>query len=106
MPLKRSQIAWRAAQDLADGAYVNLGIGLPTLVADFIPEDRAPGLPRPHPSRHTGDGRCLWAAWVPASAGMTGEVPVVSAKAGVQRSEIGMAGPHLKHGTESIRQCD
>src|SRR5882672_11476465 len=28
MPLKRRQIAWRAAQDLADGAYVNLGIGL------------------------------------------------------------------------------
>src|SRR5260370_16851618 len=40
MPLKRSQIAWRAAQDLTDGAYVNLGIGLPTLVADFIPADR------------------------------------------------------------------
>ena len=37
MPLKRRQIAWRAAQDLADGAYVNLGIGLPTLVANFIP---------------------------------------------------------------------
>ena len=31
MPLKRRQIAWRAAQDLADGAYVNLGIGLPTM---------------------------------------------------------------------------
>ncbi len=40
MPLKRRQIAWRAAQDLADGAYVNLGIGLPTLVSDFIPSDR------------------------------------------------------------------
>src|SRR6516162_6162379 len=40
MPLKRRQIAWRAAQDLADGAYVNLGIGLPTLVSDFIPGDR------------------------------------------------------------------
>src|SRR5258708_3593525 len=40
MPLKRRQIAWRAAQDLADGAYVNLGIGLPTLVSDFIPADR------------------------------------------------------------------
>ncbi len=40
MPLKRRQIAWRAAQDLADGAYVNLGIGLPTLVSDFIPEGR------------------------------------------------------------------
>jgi 3-oxoadipate CoA-transferase, beta subunit len=40
MPLNRRQIAWRAAQDLADGAYVNLGIGLPTLVSDFIPADR------------------------------------------------------------------
>src|SRR5215469_5209350 len=40
MPLKRRQIAWRAAQDLADGAYVNLGIGLPTLVAEFLPSDR------------------------------------------------------------------
>src|SRR5215831_10627567 len=40
MPLRRRQIAWRAAQDLVDGAYVNLGIGLPTLVSDFIPPDR------------------------------------------------------------------
>jgi len=40
MPLNRRQIAWRAAQDLADGTYVNLGIGLPTMVADFIPADR------------------------------------------------------------------
>jgi 3-oxoadipate CoA-transferase beta subunit len=40
MPLERRQIAWRAAQDLPDGAYVNLGIGLPTLVSDFIPADR------------------------------------------------------------------
>ena len=39
-PLSRRQIAWRAAQDLDDGAYVNLGIGLPTLVADFIPTGR------------------------------------------------------------------
>jgi 3-oxoadipate CoA-transferase beta subunit len=38
--LSRRQIAWRAAQDIADGSYVNLGIGLPTLVADFIPSDR------------------------------------------------------------------
>jgi len=40
MPLNRRQIAWRAAQDLKDGAYVNLGIGLPTMVSDFIPADR------------------------------------------------------------------
>ncbi len=40
MPLSRKQIAWRAAQDLDDGVYVNLGIGLPTLVADVLPEGR------------------------------------------------------------------
>jgi 3-oxoadipate CoA-transferase, beta subunit len=40
MPLTRKQIAWRAAQDLGDGVYVNLGIGLPTLVADVLPDDR------------------------------------------------------------------
>ncbi len=39
-PLSRRQIAWRAAQDLRDGAYVNLGIGLPTMVADYLPEGR------------------------------------------------------------------
>jgi len=38
--LSRRQIAWRAAQDIRDGTYVNLGIGLPTLVSDFIPKDR------------------------------------------------------------------
>lgn len=39
-PRTREQIALRAAQDLADGAYVNLGIGLPTLVANTIPAGR------------------------------------------------------------------
>lgn len=39
-PLTRRQIAWRAAQDLADGSYVNLGIGLPTLVSDYVPDER------------------------------------------------------------------
>lgn len=39
-PLKREQIAWRAAQDLPDGAYVNLGIGIPTLAASYVPGDR------------------------------------------------------------------
>ncbi len=38
--LSRRQMAWRAAQDIADGAYVNLGIGLPTLVSDYLPKDR------------------------------------------------------------------
>jgi 3-oxoadipate CoA-transferase beta subunit len=39
-PLSRRQMAWRAAQDIADGTYVNLGIGLPTLVSDFVAGDR------------------------------------------------------------------
>jgi len=38
MPLNREQIVRRAAQELRDGNYVNLGIGMPTLVANCIPE--------------------------------------------------------------------
>lgn len=38
--LSNAQIAWRAAQDIEDGAYVNLGIGFPEMVAAYQPEGR------------------------------------------------------------------
>ena len=38
--LTRNQIAARVARDIPEGAYVNLGIGLPTLVANYLPPDR------------------------------------------------------------------
>ena len=44
--LDRKQMAARVAQDIPEGAYVNLGIGLPTLVADYLPEG-----PRNHPAQ-------------------------------------------------------
>ena len=35
-PLNRLQIAWRAAQDIGDGMVVNLGMGMPVAVADYL----------------------------------------------------------------------
>jgi 3-oxoadipate CoA-transferase beta subunit len=39
-PLDRNGIAVRIAQDIPEGWFVNLGLGLPTAVSDFVPEDR------------------------------------------------------------------
>ncbi|TCT03585.1 3-oxoacid CoA-transferase subunit B [Aquabacter spiritensis] len=47
--LTRQQMAWRAAQDIADGSYVNLGIGMPELVARYVPAGR-------HVTYHTENG--------------------------------------------------
>src|SRR5438132_14198496 len=37
-PLNRRQMAWRAAQDIRDGMVVNLGMGMPVHVADYVPD--------------------------------------------------------------------
>jgi 3-oxoadipate CoA-transferase beta subunit len=39
-PLTRKQMAARIAEDIPEGWYVNLGIGIPTMIADYVPEDR------------------------------------------------------------------
>ena len=49
LKLSSAQIAWRAAQDIKDGSYVNLGIGFPELIARFQPEGR-------HVVYHTENG--------------------------------------------------
>src|SRR3546814_10227625 len=38
--MNREDMARRVARDIAEGAYVNLGIGLPTRVADYLPADK------------------------------------------------------------------
>ena len=44
--ISREELAARIAADIPEGSYVNLGIGAPTLVADFLPE--RPGDHPPH----------------------------------------------------------
>ena len=39
-PLSRGEIARMVARDIPEGAYVNLGIGLPTLVANHLPQEK------------------------------------------------------------------
>lgn len=61
--ISRQELAAKIAQDIPEGSIVNLGIGAPTLVADYMPQDREIILhtengmlgmaPRPRPGRLT-----------------------------------------------------
>jgi 3-oxoacid CoA-transferase subunit B len=54
MALDKNGIAKRIAQELRDGYYVNLGIGIPTLVANYIPQGDRGGISERE--RHLGHG--------------------------------------------------
>jgi 3-oxoacid CoA-transferase subunit B len=76
MAWSREQMAQRAAQELEDGFYVNLGIGIPTLVANYIPtgievtlhsENGLLGI-GPFPTASTRESRLLPHCRAPASS--------------------------------------